>query len=128
MPTSKHRVKNFSYPCKGAVDLVAHTEAWKEFTFTSGPWVSGFEFPGGTLQVWASSVAEGRRVISFALSLGGWSSGEIESGQWFSKQVANQDYGRPGTCRLKRNRNGWEVTMRIGRNGPPVQATAEFLP
>jgi hypothetical protein len=125
---SRSREKVFSYPCKGAVDIRAHTEAWLSFTFSAGPWVSGFEFPGGSLQVWASSVAEGRRVISFALSLGGWSAADMAAGQWFSKMVTNPDYGRSGTCRLKRNRDGWCVTMRAGRNGPPVQAVAEFLP
>lgn len=114
----QRRRKRLSYRCAAPVDLAVHTEFWRNFTWTAGPWVVRCIGPWGEVQVWASSESEGRRVINAALGLGGWPPAELASAEWVVSVSQSGRLGRPGTCHLADTEEGFAVRIRDGSDGP----------
>ena len=114
------RKKQLSYRCKGSVDLVAHTEHWREFEYQAGPVQVTYTGAWGQLQVWASTEAEAQRVIDHVMAIAGWSAAEQDAGEWGVTTVSGARWGAPGTCRLRRHGRGFAVRTREGPDGPPL--------
>jgi hypothetical protein len=89
---------------------------WKGFTWTTGPvvvkWLSDI-WP--QVQVWASSEAEGRRVVTHALNHMG---AEVADGEWQYATVTDTRYGRITTVR---------ATVVSARNGPHGVAPKRWI-
>jgi hypothetical protein len=113
-----YRRKRLRYRCNGSVDLEAHTQHWVGFTWQAGPWQVIQEGPWGEIQVWASSEAEGRRVISHVHAIAGWPAQAIAEGQFKVRTTSDTRVGKPGTCHVRMIPDGWAVTTREGPSGP----------
>jgi hypothetical protein len=59
-------IKRLGYRAQVPVSQESQAEHWQGFTFTGGPWQVIYRGPWGSWQVWASSEAEGRRVLEHA--------------------------------------------------------------
>jgi hypothetical protein len=72
--------------------LLSMQEHWRGFTWETGPWVVKWlsdDFP--QVQVWASSVLEGQRVVGHALAHMG---ARVRDGEWQFTYVSDPRYGR----------------------------------
>lgn len=92
---------------------------WEGFTFTSGPWQVKLVGPWGQLQVWASSEAEGRRVIEHACAGAGIDPAD-PAAEWQVAQVTHPRYQRVATYRTMMRWGVPVVTMRQGADGQPI--------
>jgi hypothetical protein len=71
----------------------------------------------GKCQVWASTVDEGKRVITHAATIAGI---DVADGEWKVASSRSSRYGQPGTMRVAHFTNGnYTVTKRSGPNGNP---------
>jgi len=95
---------------------VAH---WRDFTWTTGPVIVASVGPWGTVQVWASSEAEGKRVIRHAASIAGFNPDDQREGEWIVTESANPRYGKSATVRVKVRRGVAWISKRDGPNGAP---------
>lgn len=120
--TDRPREKRLKYRDQIGNSLEAHTAHWANFVWQGGPYVvSHLEGPWGRVQVWASSVAEGKRVIRHAGTIAGVDPDQV--GRWEWHVVQNPRYGKPGTFRVKVLRGGYlHVTKREGTDGWPFVA------
>lgn len=114
--------KRLTYRAAGNVDLVAHALHWQGFTWQAGSTIVRCYGPFGSMQVWASSEAEGRRVIRHAANIAGWDLTTGEGVEWDIREASGNRNGRPGTMRTKETSLGVEVTSREGPNGTPGMA------
>jgi hypothetical protein len=110
--------KKFHYRDNSGMDQAGHAAHWQGFTWQAGPVVVKCFGPWGQMQVWASSEAEGRRVIEHAASAGSWdlSAPEVE---WLVSVASGGRNGRSGTMKTKETYLGIEVTKRDGPSGFP---------
>jgi hypothetical protein len=118
MATHGRRLKQFSYRDQVGASLEAHTEHWRTFTWQGGPWIVAAIGPWGCCKVWASSGAEGKRVIRHAAAIAGFDPDGSE-GTWI---VTRDSSGRSDTVRsfqTRRLKYGVAVTKRPGPNGFP---------
>jgi hypothetical protein len=115
--------KRFSYRDQTGASLEAHTAHWDGFTWQAGPViVRHVEGPWGKLEVWASSISEGKRVIRHAGSIAGVNPDEV--GRWEVSGVTNPRYGRSGLMAPKVLYGGFiSVTKREGASGLPDVAS-----
>jgi len=111
--------KQLRYRDQSGAPLEAHTDHWREFEWDAGPvCVIHKGAPWGVPQVWASSVAEGKRVIRHAGVIAGID--PDTQGEWVVTGTLNPRYGRSGRMLVKGLRNGAvSVTKREGPNGLP---------
>lgn len=116
------RKKVISYRCAGAVDLEAHTLHWTNFEWAAGSVQVTCSGPWGSIQVWAASEAEARRVIAHAHAIAGWPSSDVAAAEWAVRTVSGGRWGKPGVCRLRRSGRGYAVRTREGPDGPPLHA------
>jgi hypothetical protein len=93
-----------------------HAAIWKGFVFQAGPVIVAAHGPWGTMQVWAATEAEGRRVIAFAASAGGWNL-EAAGVDWSIAMASGGRNGRTGRMKVKESPLGIEVTKRSGPSG-----------
>ena len=92
---------------------------WSEFAWQAGSTVVGHKGAWwGEPQVWASSEAEGKRVLRFA---GGEAGIDPDlDGQWVVGSSRSARYGQSGTMRLEKPRGTYWVTRRDGPSGVPL--------
>jgi hypothetical protein len=112
--------KLFTYRTAGTEELGLHHDHWKDFAWQSGPvQVISQGLPWGQPQVWASSEAEGKRVISHAAQIAGVNVSDA-SHRWIVRHSAASRMQNVLPMRIDRTRNGslW-VTERDGPEGPP---------
>jgi len=118
-PDGNDRIKKrFVYFDQTGAPLEDHVTHWKDFVWEAGSACVNLE---GTLmgkcQVWASTVDEGKRVISHAAAIAGI---DVNDGEWKSTSSRSARYGQPGTMRVARFSNGnYTVTKRPGPSGNP---------
>jgi hypothetical protein len=112
-------IKRLGYRAQVPVSQESQAEHWQGFTFTGGPWQVIYRGPWGSWQVWASSEAEGRRVLEHACAaasvdpldpLGSWSVNLSESPR----------HQRVATYRVADRFGLPVVTVRPGPDGPPL--------
>lgn len=111
--------KVFRYRDQSGADLDSHTEHWRNFTWEAGPvCVIHKGASWGTPQVWASSVAEGKRVIRHAGAVAGIDPDSV--GQWVITGSLNPRYGQSGSMRVRPLVGGCiSVTKRDGPSSLP---------
>ena len=115
--------KVFGYRDPSGKELIEHRDHWVGFEFESGPWqVKSKGAVWGQVQVWATSEAEGRRVIEHAAAIAGVNLQGHEH-RWIAREVMDPRYGVRLRMSVRRDTQGaiW-VTERTGPNGLPVVA------
>lgn len=78
----------------------------------------------GTVQVWAASEAEGKRVIRHAGAIAGYNPDDPATGRWIVTSSASPRYGRTGTMRVQQRKGYLFVSKRDGPNGAPLAEPA----
>jgi len=117
--------KIFRYRDQTGTSLEAHTAHWASFVWEAGPvCVIHKGAVWGTPQVWASSAAEGKRVIRHAAAIAGVN--VDQDGEWEVTGSLNPRIGRTGTMGVKVLRDGClSVTKREGSSGLPQVVVPE---
>ncbi len=121
--TFRNLVKRLKYRDLTGASLEAHTSHWRGFTWQAGPViVTHKDGPWGVVQVWASSISEGKRVIRHAGSIAGVDPDEL--GRWEISGTTNPRYGRSGLMAPQVLYGGAiSVTKREGASGLPDVVT-----
>jgi hypothetical protein len=117
--------KVFRYRDQSGTSLEAHTEHWRGFEWDAGPVIVYHRGAAwGEPQVWAASVAEGKRVIRHAGAIAGIDPDSV--GEWVVTGSLNPRYGQTGRMLVKGLRNGAiSVTKREGPDGLPQVLTPD---
>ena len=110
--------KKLSYRDRTGRSREFHANHWRGFEFQAGPWIVAATGPWGTMQVWAASPIEGRRVLQHAADAGGWDLRQ-DGTVWHVVMSASGRNGRSGLMRTKTTPLGTEVTKRPGPGGFP---------
>lgn len=108
--------KKLTYRDNSGRTQAQHAAIWKGFVWQAGPVMVKADGPWGQMQVWAATEAEGRRVISFAASAGGWNL-ETPGVEWSVSIASGGRNGRTGRMQVKESFLGIEVTKRPGPSG-----------
>ena len=121
-PYGKSRLrKRLRYRSLSGNDLDAIVDHWKDFSFESGPtrvrWTGG---AWGTVEVWASTEAEGKRVIQHAAGEAGFD--PFESGRWSTRTSSSARLGVRGTVRIDTTGGYYWITARDGSDQRPIVA------
>jgi len=111
--------KKFTYRDNSGRSQAEHAAIWQGFEWQAGPVIVKAWGPWGQMQVWAATEAEGRRVIAFAASAGGWNL-EAPGVEWAIGMASGGRNGRTGRMVVKETPLGIEVTKRAGPSGWPV--------
>ena len=102
-------------------DLGQLVDYWKDFTFVGGPyrvrWSGG---TWGTVEVWASTEAEGKRVIQHAAGEAGFD--PFETGRWSVRLSGSTRLGVSDTMRVDTTGGYFWITERDGSDGRPIVA------
>ena len=112
-------LKRLGYRVQGASSQAAQAAHWEGFTFTGGPWQVKYRGPWGQMQVWASSEAEGRRVIEHACAGAGIDPAD-PAGWWTAAECTHPRYQRIASYRVAMRFGVPVVTMRPGPSGSPI--------
>lgn len=117
--------KRFKYRDMSGASLEAHTAHWRGFEWDAGPvCVIHKGAAWGVPQVWAASVAEGKRVIRHAGAIAGVD--PDTEGEWVVTGSLDPRYGQTARMGVKLLRDGLlSVTKREGPNGLPEVATTD---
>ena len=122
-PYGKSRLrKRFRYRSSSGIGLGQLVDYWANFTYTAGAVCvihSGASW--GTPQVWASTAAEGKRVILHAAGEAGIDPNQV--GKWTVSSSDNARYGVSGTMRVDTTGGYYWITARDGSDGRPIVAT-----
>lgn len=113
--------KNLRYRRQNDTDLVYHARAWWNYEWRSGPFqVISSGLPWGRPQVWASTEAEGKRVLRWAADLAGVNLSHPDH-KWIVNLSHDSRIGVALDMKTKLLADGrpW-VTERIGSDGPPM--------
>lgn len=111
--------KKLTYRDQNGASLEAHTAHWRGFQWQAGPViVTHREAPWGVVQVWASTIAEGKRVIRHAGAIAGVD--PDAEGRWEITGTSNPRYGQRGRMAPLLLAGGFiSVTKREGPSGLP---------
>lgn len=113
--------KVLSYRDDSGSDQAAHVAHWEGFRWQTGPVIVASVGPWGTVQVWASSAAEGKRVIRHAANIAGFDPDDSAVGEWIVTTSGNPRYGRSAEVGVKIRAGVPYVTKREGPNGAPLR-------
>jgi len=111
--------KRLSYRDQSGASRAAHAAHWDGFEFNAGPVIVACVGDWGTLQVWAASEAEGRRVIQHAASIANLPVDDPEDAEWVVTTSSNPRFGKPGRFRVATCYGLPVVTKRRGSDGYP---------
>jgi hypothetical protein len=111
--------KILSYRDLSGASQAAHVAHWSGFRWSAGPVIVASEGPWGCCQVWASSEAEGKRVIRHAAAIGGWNPDTDPEAQWIVAAPSSSRYGRSAEVGVKVRRGVPWVSKRDGPSGAP---------
>jgi len=121
-PYGKSRLrKRLRYRSLSGNDLGTLVDYWKDFSFEGGPyrvrWTGG---TWGTVEVWAASEAEGKRVIQHAAGEAGFDA--FETGRWSVRVTSSSRRGVPCTVRVDTTGGYYWITARDGSDQRPMVA------
>lgn len=116
--SERKRRKQLTYRDLGNSSLEQHSDHWRGFTFSGGPWRTELRGPFGAPQVWASSEAEGRRVLRHCASIAGWDLDDPDV-EWTTVRISDDRLGKGGTFRVAVRRGLLMVSKRRGSSGAP---------
>ncbi len=111
--------KRFRYRSMSGIGLDAIVDHWAGFGYQSGPVVvihKGGSW--GTPQVWAASVAEGKRVIRHAAGEAGFDPDSV--GEWVISGSSSPRYGVNATMKVNQSGGYYWITARDGSNNRPL--------
>ena len=121
-PFGKSRLrKRLRYRSRNGSDLSALVDYWKDFTWTGGStrvrWSGG---AWGTVEVWAASESEGKRVIQHAAGEAGFDA--FETGGWSVRVTSSTRLGVSLLMRVDTTGGYYWITERDGSDGRPIVA------
>jgi hypothetical protein len=124
MDHSNHRLRKlFRYRTKSSRDLGQLSTYWKDFVWTAGDVCVVHKGAWwGNPQVWASTEAEGQRVIRHAATEAGLD--PDQDGEWAFSSSNSPRYGMPGTMRIQMHEGFPWVAKREGASYPNTLALA----
>jgi hypothetical protein len=121
MPSPRiNRQKRLVYRDQGGASQEAHQEHWRGFSFEAGSTVVAYVGGWGTVQVWAASEAEGRRVIEHACSIAGIPTTGAGVGEWIVTTAKAGRNGKAGTFMVPTAYGFPLVVKRSGPSGQPI--------
>lgn len=112
-------IKRLGYRHQGAPSQASQAAHWAGFTFQGGPVQVIYKGMWGQIQVWASSYAEGRRVIEHACAAAGIDPNN-PAGEWFSAVSSSPRHQRTATYQTAVKFGLPVVTVRPGPDGPAL--------
>jgi hypothetical protein len=117
--------KVFRYRDQSGASLEAHTDHWRGFEWDAGPvCVIHKGAAWGVPQIWAASVAEGKRVIRHAGNIAGIDPDQV--GEWIITGSLDPRYGQTGRMLVKGLKDGAiSVTKREGPSAHPQVQTPD---
>lgn len=113
--------KVLSYRDESGASQEAHQAHWAGFRWNTGPVIVAAVGTFGTVQVWASSAAEGKRVIRHAAAIGGWDPDDPDQGEWIITAPRGSRYGRRAEVGVRVREGIPSVTKRDGPSGAPLK-------
>lgn len=119
MATHGPRVKRLTYRDQGGATLEQHADHWKDFEFTSGSVRVILAGKWGEPQVWASTEAEGKRVLLHAASIAGYNPSSDPTSRWEVADVSARGTANGLTYGVRRLRWGPAISKRGGPAGAP---------
>ena len=96
-----------------------HAAHWDGFTFTSGPVVVSLWGKWGKPQVWASTEAEGKRVLLHAAAIAGYSPSSDPTARWAIMDGSARGTANGLTYGVRQLRWGPAISKRDGPAGAP---------
>ena len=122
-PYGKSRLrKRLRYRSLSGIGLGELVDYWKDFTWQSGPiCVKHTGSSWGSPQVWASSEAEGKRVLLHAAGEAGVDPNQV--GRWLIGRSDSSRIGVSLQMRVDKTGGYWWITERDGSDGRPIVAT-----
>jgi len=111
--------KRLGYRDQGGASQAAHAAHWEGFTFTGGPWRVILSGRWGQPQVWASSAAEGKRVLLHAAAGAGYDPGSDPTARWEICEVSNGRHPAGRVYRVRQTAYGPQISKRVGPVGFP---------
>ena len=123
-PYGKSRLrKRFRYRSTSGLGLGEIVDYWKDFTFQSGPYrVRHTGSSWGTLEVWAATEDEGKRVIRHAAGEAGIDPDQV--GRWSTRRSDSSRLGVSDTMRVDTTGGYFWITSRDGSDNRPVVASS----
>jgi hypothetical protein len=121
-PNSNSRLRKlFRYRSTSGLGLDEVTEYWKDFTWESGPYrVRHNGSTWGSLEVWAASEDEGKRVIRHAGGEAGIDPDQV--GRWSTRRSNSSRLGLSDTMSVHESRGYYMIKIRDGSDGPAFVA------
>jgi hypothetical protein len=95
--SQRRRIKRISYRDQGNTGQAGHQAHWAGFEWEAGRTVVAYIGYWGTVQVWASNEAEGRRVILHACAIAQIPTAGSLAGEWVVTEAKAGRNGQPGT-------------------------------
>ena len=122
-PYGKSRLrKRLRYRSSSGIGLGELVDYWKDFTFTGGPIrVRHVGSSWGTVEVWAASEAEGKRVILHAAGEAGIDPNQV--GRWSTRRSNSSRLGVSLEMRVDTTGGYYWITERDGSDGRPIVAS-----
>jgi hypothetical protein len=112
--------KRLSYRDFSGSSREAHAAHWAGFEWDAGPVVVACTGEWGTVQVWAATEAEGRRVIGHAAAIANLPINDPSRSEWIVTSSKSPRYGKPGRFRTATCYGLPVVTKRPGPDGLPL--------
>ena len=121
-PYGKSRLrKRLRYRSSSGLGLGEIVDHWKDFTFTGGPIrVRHTGSSWGTVEVWASTEAEGKRVIQHAAGEAGIDPNQV--GRWSTRRSNSSRLGVSLPMRVDTTGGYYWITARDGSDNRPIVA------
>ena len=119
-PNGKSRLrKRLRYRSISGIGLDGLIDHWKDFSFNAGPVVVKHRGSNwGTIAVWASDAAEGKRVILHAAAEAGIDANQ--TGRWEIGGSVSSRLGMPGTMNIDTTGGYYWITCRDGSDNRPL--------
>lgn len=112
--------KILSYRDDSGTSQEATVAHWISFRWSTGPVIVASVGEWGTVKVWASSAAEGKRVIRHAAAIAGFDPDDDTKGEWIITGTDNPRYGRSAEVGVKIRRGVPWISKREGPSGAPL--------
>lgn len=119
MATHGPRLKRLTYRDQGSATLEEHAAHWEGFTFTSGPVRVVLSGRWGQPQVWASTEAEGKRVLLHAAAIAGYDPTTDPTAQWEIADGSARGVAAGLIYGVRQLRWGPAISKRDGPTGAP---------
>jgi hypothetical protein len=118
MSSTRRRIKRISYRDQGNTNQAGHQAHWAGFEWEAGRTVVSYCGAWGEVQVWASTEAEGRRVILHACTIASIPTTGPQAGEWVVVTAKAGRNGQTGTFVVPEIGPYAVVSKRSGPSGP----------